>query len=110
MGSFHNSRGRESCAVPLRLARITRVREGRIPLLDVLRLRETIYKPSHARFVSFMTATGCRSPEMLSDFEDRRGCALEALHGAYYARGDPDNWAAMTCGVQRFEGFQDAWA
>jgi hypothetical protein len=52
-----------------------------------------------------MTATGCRSLEMLCDFGDGRGGALEALHGAHYGDGDPDNWAAMTSGVQRFEGF-----
>jgi hypothetical protein len=52
-----------------------------------------------------MTATGCRSLEILCDFGDGRGGALEALHGAHYGDGDPDNWAAMTCGVQRFEGF-----
>jgi hypothetical protein len=52
-----------------------------------------------------MTATGCRSLEMLCDFGDGRSGALEALHGAHYGDGDPDNWAAMTCGVQRFEGF-----
>jgi hypothetical protein len=60
--------------------------------------------------LAIMRNTRYRSRAMLCDFGDRRGGALEALHGAHHARDDPDNWAAMTCGVERFEGFQDAWA